>query len=132
LEFEGVLDSSSELSVDCVWYCFAPVLRKYLDIVKEHWNSHRIRKSRHNTVPGRPDSLFYLPELHGAVGNLLLNVPQSEIAYVSQHIIQRRSVNEYQDYFDYSRNALGISLPNDWQEVERLYRKLLTVAVNGA
>jgi len=73
-----------------------------------------------------------LPELHGAVGNLLLNVPQSEIDYVSQHIIQRRSVNEYQDDFDYSRNALGISLPNDWQEAERLYRKLFTVALNGA
>ena len=132
LEFEGVLDSSSELSMECLWYCFAPVIQKDLDIVKEHWNSHRIRKSRHNTVPGRPDSLFYLPELHGAVGNLLLNVPQSEIDYVSQHIIQRGSVNEYQDYFDYARNALGISLPNDWQEAERLYRKLLTVAANGA
>ena len=118
--------------MECLWYCFAPVIQKDLDIVKEHWNSHRIRKSRHNTVPGRPDSLFYLPEFHGAVGNLLLNVPQSEIDYVSQHIIQSRSVNEYQDYFGYARNALGISPPNDWQEAERLYRKLLTVAVNGA
>ena len=72
-----------------------------------------------------------MPEFHGAVGNLLLNVPQSQIDCVSQHIIQR-SVNEYQDYFDYARNALGISLPNDWQEVVRLYRKLLTIAVNGA
>lgn len=72
-----------------------------------------------------------MPEFHGAVGNLLLNVPQSQIDCVSQLIIQR-SVNEYQDYFDYARNALGISLPNDWQEVVRLYRKLLTIAVNGA
>ena len=94
--------------------------------MKEHGNSHRIRKSRHNTVSGRPDSLFYLPEFHGAVGNL--NVLQSEIEYVSRHIIQRRSVNEYQDY---ARNTLGISLPNDWQEAKRLYRRLLTVAVNG-
>ena len=132
LEFEGVLDSSSELSMECLWYCFAPVIQKDLDIVKEHWNSHRIRKSRHNTVAGRPDSLFYLPEFHGAIGNLLFNVPQSEINYVSQHIIQRGSVNEYQDYFDYARNAMGISLPNYWQEAEKLYRKLLIVAVNGA
>ena len=97
--------------------------------MKEHWNSHRISKSRHNTVSGRPDSLFYLPEFHGAVGNL--NVLQSEIEYVSRHIIQRRSVNEYQDYFDYARNSLRLSLPNDWQEAKRLYRRLLTVAVNG-
>ena len=132
LEFEGAMDSSSELSIECLWYCFAPVIQKDLDIVKEHWNSHRIRKTRHNTVHGRPDSLFYLPEFHGAVGNLLLDVPQSEIDYLSQHIIQSRSVNEYQDYFGYARNALRISLPNDWQEAERLYHKLLTVALNGA
>ena len=126
------MDSCSELSMECLWNCFAPVIQKDLDIVKEHWNSHRIRKSRHNTVPGRPDQLFYLPEFHGAVGNLLLNVPQSETDCVSQHIIQRKSVDEYQDYFDYARNALGISLPNDWQEAVRLYCKLLTIAVNGA
>lgn len=72
-----------------------------------------------------------MPEFHGAVGNLL-DVPQSEIDYVSQHIIQRRIVNENQDYFDYVRNALGVSLPNDWQEAERLYHKLSTIAVNGA
>lgn len=124
------MDSSSELSMECLWHCFTPVIQKDLDIVTEHWNSHRIRKSRHNTVSGSPDSLFHLPEFQGAVGNL--NVPQSEIDYVSRHIIQRRSLNEYQDYFDYARNALGIGLPNDWQEAERLYRKLLTVAVNGA
>ena len=60
LEFKGVLGSSYQLSMECLWYCFAPVIQKDLDIVKEHWNSHTVRKSRHNTVPGRPDSLFYL------------------------------------------------------------------------
>ena len=52
--------------MECLWYCFAPVIQKDLDIVKEHWNSR--------TVPGRPDSLFYLPEFHRVVGNLLPNV----------------------------------------------------------
>ena len=36
LEFEGVLDSSSKLSMECLWYCFAPVIQKDLDIVQEH------------------------------------------------------------------------------------------------
>ncbi|CAH3142456.1 unnamed protein product [Pocillopora meandrina] len=43
LELEGVLYSSSELSMECLWNCFAPVIQKDPDIVKEHWNSHRIR-----------------------------------------------------------------------------------------
>ncbi|XP_044180748.1 uncharacterized protein LOC122961932 [Acropora millepora] len=84
LESEGVLDSTSELRMECLWYCYAAILQNDLNIVKEHWNSHRIRKSRHNTVSGRPDSLFYLPEHHGAVENLLLKVPQSEVDYVSK------------------------------------------------
>lgn len=61
----------------------------------------------------------------------MLNVPQSEIDYVSQQIIQRSNFNEYQEYFDYARNALEINLPKDWQEADILFRKLLTVSENG-
>ena len=131
LESEGVLNSASELCMECLWYCYALVLKNDLNIVKEHWNSHSIRKSRHNTVSGRPDSLFYLPEHHGAVGNLLLKVPKSEVDYVSQHIVQMDSCNEYYDYFEYARRSLGINLPNNWQEADRLYRKLVVISANG-
>ena len=132
LESEGVLDSSSELSMECIWYCFSQIIQEDLDIVKEHWNTHRIRKCRYDTVSGRPDSLFHLPEHHGAVGNILCNVPQFEIDYVSEHIVETNYCNEYQDYFDYARTALGMNLPNKWQEADRLYRSLVTVAENGA
>ena len=84
----------------CLWYCFAQILQSDLDIVREHWNSHRIRKSRHNTVSGRPDSLFFLPEHHGAIANLLYAVPQSEIDYTAENILQVDGFDEYQDYFD--------------------------------
>ena len=60
-----VVDLTSELEMECLWFCFSRLLQKMLDEVKEHWNTHRIRRSRHDTVSGRPDSLFYLPELHG-------------------------------------------------------------------
>ena len=33
-------------------------------VPKDHWNTHLIRKSRHETDSGRPDELFHLPELH--------------------------------------------------------------------
>ena len=42
------------------------------DLVKEHWNTHHIRDSRHDTVPGRHDELFCLPEDHGGVDGLIL------------------------------------------------------------
>ncbi|KAJ7382089.1 hypothetical protein OS493_037149 [Desmophyllum pertusum] len=107
------------------------VLQEDLDIVKEHWNSHIIRKSRHGTVSGRPVSLFYLPEHHGAVGNLLSAVSQTEIDNVSENVVQMNYFNEYQDYFDYARRAVGINLPSDLQEADNLYRKLVVVSEHG-
>ena len=69
LEFQGVnVDTSSEISMECLWYCFNKLLQE------EHWNTHRIRKSRNNTVPGQPDSLYFLPEIHGA-RDCLFQVP---------------------------------------------------------
>ena len=59
------MDSTSEISLECLWYCFTKVLQKELDSVKEQWNTHRIRKSRNDSVPGRPDSLFFLPDKGG-------------------------------------------------------------------
>ena len=56
-EFQGIVDTTSEISL---WYCFTKALQKELDSVKEQWNTHRIRESRNDTVPGRPDSLFFL------------------------------------------------------------------------
>ena len=75
MESEGMLDCAAEISMECLWYCFAELIQKDLDFVKEHWNCHRIRKSRHDTRSGRPDSLFFLPEHHCAI-NLSSMVPQ--------------------------------------------------------
>jgi len=46
------------------------------------------------------------------VRNLLLKGPKSEVDYVSEHIVQMDSCNEYYDYFEYARRSLGIILPN--------------------
>ena len=43
-EFQGIVDTTSEISLECLWYCFTKVLQKELDSVKERWNTHRIRK----------------------------------------------------------------------------------------
>ena len=115
----------------CIWYCFAHILQEDLNDVREHWNSHRIRKSRHNTVPGRPDSLFFLPEHHGAVGNLLCTVPQLEIDYTDEYILQVNQSDEYQDYFEYAREALDLHQPQNWQEADRLFRRLTVVSETG-
>ena len=91
LEAQGILDTSCEVKMECLWYCFSPVIQDELDAVKENWNTHYIRKSRHDTINGRPDSLFFLPEHHGAV-DMLNQVPEEKIqyTYVDPHISLKR------------------------------------------
>jgi len=131
LEFQGTVDTSSEMAMELLWYCFHGILQAEFDAVKERWNTHRIRKSGNDTVPGRPDSLFFLPELHGAFDNSV-SVTASEVSYVTQEIIEDGdSQNDYQDYFNYARTSLSINLPQNWEEALSLYVKLKHVAVHG-
>ena len=120
------------MATECLWYCFQGVLEAEFDAVKERWNTHRIRKSRNDTVPGRPDSLFFLPELHGT-SDCGMPVNLTEVRYVTQHIIEDDSsqANDYQDYFNYARTSLSIPLPENWEEALSLYMKLMYVAVHG-
>ena len=108
-----------------VWNACGIVLpkQKELDSVKEQWNTHRIRKSRNDTVPGRPDSLFFLPDLHGAK-DCLVDVPAAKIEFGTQHITDGTD-NEHQEYFDYARISLSMPLPDNWQEALQLYKKLM-------
>lgn len=131
LEFQGIVNLTSDLCKECLWYCFSHVLQQDLNTVKEHWNTHLIRKLRHATVSGRPDSLFYLPEHHGAASDLLLTVAQEEIDYVCEHIVQDESSNEFKEYFEYVKESLRISDPASWQDAYELYCKLMDIAVNG-
>ena len=130
LEARGLIDLSSELSKECLWYCFSGVLQNDLDTVKEHWNTHRIRKSRYNRVAGRPDSLYYLPEQHGGVGNLLMQVPENEINYATEEIVEMEEGNDHQEYFNYAIEALRLPPASDWQEAHQLYNRLMLVAEN--
>ena len=120
-----------DMSKECLWYCFSGVLQADCNAVKDHWNTHYIRGSRHNTVRGRPDSLFFLPEYHRAANNLLASVIHNETEYVSEHIVLEQESNEYQEYFDYVIQSLGIESPTTWKEALELYLKLIPIAENG-
>ena len=73
---QRTIDLASELDMECLWFCFAELIQKVLNEIKEHWNTHYIRKSRHDTVSGRPDSLYYLPTVMVAATILLCQFPR--------------------------------------------------------
>ena len=56
------IDLEQLLHRECLWFCFSGIVQSSLNRMKEYWNTHYIRPSRHDTIPGVPDILFYLPE----------------------------------------------------------------------
>ena len=66
-----------------------------MNAVIEHWSTHRIRKSRNDTVAGVPDILYYLPEGRGGESGLLLSVDDNKITYVENHLIEKAEGNDH-------------------------------------
>ena len=59
----GEFNLGSTLHMELAWYTFSPLLQYELNQVKLQWNTHYFRRTRHDTIPGRPDELSFLPEL---------------------------------------------------------------------
>ena len=120
----------NELQTEALWYCFSSIIQKDLYFVKEHWNSHRIRKSHHSTVPGKPDELYYLPEGSGGVDGLIESVSTETIQYVRDELLDYEDDrNDYEEYFNYILSNTDLQLPNDWKYAEQLYLQLIDIAV---
>ena len=125
----GKLNTCDPLQKECLWFCFSSLIQADLNKSTEHWNTHYIRKSRHDTVSGRPNVLYVLPEKHGGINNLMFVVPGNELKYAKSHLIEREQENEYQEYFQYVVNSLNLQKPNHWREAVSLYERILSVAV---
>ena len=124
MESKGEIDLSSELSKACLWYSFSGLLQQECDFVKEHWNTHYIRRSRHETVSGRPDSLFFLPEMHNAE-NLIKPVQSADIEYAKNHLLTP-DVCEYTEYVEYIAHEVSAPKPATWQDACTINRELMS------
>ena len=128
---DGTVDLTCDAQKECLWFCFARILQENLNHVKEHWNSHYIRRSRHDTVSGRPDALFYLPEVHGGLPGLLQPVPEEELSYATDHLVDEEEPNVYQEYFEYVMRERNMSRPQNWQDALSHFKVLMAIAMNG-
>ena len=106
---QQVFTTGNELQMECLWFCFATLIQQDLDRLKEHWNTHYIRESRHNTVKGRPNELFYLPELRGTEDFLAPVTAQQCNCITENYLSLAESTNKYQEYFQYAFHAAGLS-----------------------
>ena len=130
--FKGLVDRSvvntaSELSMQCLWFCFKDILQADLDHVRDHWNTHYIRKSRHDTIPGRPDELFYLPENSGFEDFKCL-VTDQQLDDMAVYCAVANDENIFTEYFNYVLESLNLHPPANWREALALFQHLMQIA----
>ena len=100
LHDRGVFVDGNIYHTECLWFCFNEVIQHELDFIKLHWNAHYIRPPRDDTIPGKPDELFFLTEccgvedqLHPVSGTQVDNIgPQYDL-------VNPTLDNDHQEYF---------------------------------
>ena len=92
------------IHLECLWFCFAKVIKADLNKVKYRWNSYHIRHSRHDTVSGVPDVLFFLPE-YSVATDRLISVEQAQVDEMENEQMDNgqlpQHMEEYAEYFEY-------------------------------
>lgn len=122
----GKVNLEKEVHKECLWFCFSGVLQSALDDMRKYWNTHYIRRSRHETVAGVPDILYFLPENSGGT-DCLIPVPQGKIDEVKLEC-QDEEENVFHEYFEYLMKTEGIQYPTTYDEALTLFSYLTRVA----
>ena len=124
----GILDTSNTLHLECLWFCFSPVLKKGLEEIKESWNCHYVRKSRYYTQAGIPNQLFLLPETVGA-NDYKKEYDEQDLSEIEDTLnVSIENDSEYQEYFSYSAGVLGLGQAQTWRQALAAYERLLQAA----
>ena len=90
-------------------------------------NTHYIRKSRHDTIPGRPDELFYLPE-NGGFEDFKCPVTEQLLEDMAVYCGSVEDENIFLEYFNYVSENLNLHHPTNWREALALFQQLMQVA----
>lgn len=115
----------NELQTECLWFCYSGVIQEDLNFVQQHWNTHSIRRSSHDTISGKPDELFSLPENKGGEDKLH-PVSEGMIEFVAENLLQfDEATNLYQEYFEYLVANTNLQMPTNWREASALYDELI-------
>ena len=128
LNSQGLLDTDNSLHKELAWYCFSSVLQSFLDEVKQHWNTHRIRRSAYSAVSGVPDVMYLLPEQFGAVQCKCPFPCHNDIAQVESECNIEESDNITSQYVNFLINNNNLVQPKNKEDAYDLYISLLQIA----
>ena len=124
LSERGVYISGNIYHNECLWFCFNEILQQDLDFFRVHWNTHYIRQSRHDTIAGKPDELFFLPETFGGEDQMQ-PVTDAQLEVVASHCEEPIVDNDYQSYFNYVVDLQQLAKSRNWKECLNLFEHLL-------
>jgi len=129
LHESDILDLTSDLHKEAIWFCLADLLQTDLE---EYWNSHRIRKSKHATVSGVPDMMYFLPEDFGH-SDCLVPVSPHKITEMENRFEGLDNEDDetnsvFCEYFQYVMEKNSLSHPTSILEAGILFEKLIKFA----
>ena len=130
MQESDILDLASEIHKEALWFSFADLLQSDLDKVKDYWNSHRIRKSKHATCSGIPDIMYFLPEEYGKSECLQEVCPQklTEMKGRLNSDPLQDDDTVWEEYFTYVMDTNGLQPPATVQEAGILFQSLVSYA----
>ena len=123
---QGLLEIGNAYHMEALWYCISKLLQEDLTQVKDHWNSHYIRKSHHETVSGIPDILYFLPEYYGGE-NCLMDISAVKLSEMEERTNSNTDEDNYKEYFDYVLESKGWLYPEDIQEGFQMFLHLVNI-----
>ena len=134
LVFNGTLETGNATHMECVWLVFIKFLQDQLYEVCFEWNTHYIRRSRHDSVPGLPDVLFFLPDISGHINKIKIDVSESVLDELSHerdiaqeaHEIQEEKDAELEEYLMYVVRSEKLPYPpRNWAEGKCVFERII-------
>ena len=119
--------------MECAWFSFSHLIQRELDKSRHEWNTHFILKSRHDTISGIPEELYFLPERkqyrdegfavsYAEINNILLH---RDVVSESR-AIQNVADNNLEQYIYYVVQVEQLKFPpTNWEKAENVFLKII-------
>ena len=112
------------IETECLWYCFLTILQNDFNSAKDHWNTHRVRNSRFQTIHGRPNALYEISSRSRGQEFLKLTISNEMFNQTAASVTEEEHPDDYQGYFSYLMEVLERQQPGTWQEALSFFIEL--------
>ncbi|XP_074606429.1 uncharacterized protein LOC141859469 [Acropora palmata] len=129
LKDQGLYNETDLFQVECLLFCFMPVLQDELRRVVQEWNLHKIRpSSNESSPPGRPETLYFLPELT-STSSYLNNIKAIDIDVAEDVCCESPDTDVPDSFAELAQIIMdekGLEMPSSPQSALNLYLELLS------